>query len=387
MQVLRLSGAALLAFFLIAAIVVAGNAVVGFFAEGWGPDWHLDESAWAWLSEGPAESAAPVAHEWADIGARTIWLWVAAAIAPFGYYLIVWRLYGKDPRRGAIVPLYHPPAGVSPAGARYIMGMGYDSKTIASEIVGLAVRGYLRIVRQDRSDYIMKRAGGSTAELTAAQKYLASVLFRGATSIRVGTEEGVRLRLATEMFQKHLEDEFEGPVFTRNIWAVCFGILVSGGALLAVSFTHEGAPADPAGFVAAGFFAALVTLNAIYFPLMKAPTELGRRLMDEIEGFRMFVAAAEHERTRIAGRPQLTPALFAANLPYAMALDLELDWAKGFAGAVGAAIPSPTDFDWYGQTAAYAHDDGFAGMLRSLGAAVAATLVDENDESAIGPGG
>ncbi len=55
--------------------------------------------------------------------------------------------------------------------------------------------------------------------------------------------------------------------------------------------------------------------------------------------------------------------------------------------AAAAGSSPPTDFDWYGQTQAFAHNDGFAGMLRSLGAAVAAALVDEGEyDDIVGPG-
>ncbi len=379
---------ALLSVFGITAIVLAGNSVVGFFAREWHPKWNIGTSIWRWIREQPAESVVPVVpRDWSDMAPATIGIWIAAAAIPLVYYLLVWLAIGKDPRPGTIVPLFRPPQGVSPAGARYIVGMGYDSKTISAEIVGLAVRGYIRIVRQDATDYMLKRIGGSSDGLTAAEKYLTSVLFRGASSVRISPSDGVRLRIATEMFEKHLDKEFEGPVFKRNIWTVSTGILVSGVALVAVSYTHSGGPGDPVSYVMAGLLLALAVLNAAFFPLMKAPTALGREIMDGIAGYKMFIEAAEHERARIADRPALTPALFAANLPYAMALDLELDWAESFARSVGAAIPSPTDFDWYGQTAAFTHDDGFAGMLRSLGAAVAAALVDEDEyDDTVGPG-
>ncbi len=388
MRVFRLSGAALLSVFGIAAIVVAGNSVVGFFTREWHPKWDIGPSFLKWFLEQPAESVAPVVlRDWSDMAPVTIGIWVAAAATPLVYYLLVGLAVGKDPRPGTVIPLFTPPAGVSPAGARYIVGMGYDSKTISAEIVGLAVRGFIRIVRQDATDYMLKRIGGSSDGLTEAEKYLTSVLFRGSSSVRVSPSNGVRLRIATEMFEKHLDKEFEGPVFTRNIWAVSLGIMISGVALVAVSYTHSGAADDPVSYVMGGLLVALALLNAVFFPLMKAPTALGREIMDRIAGFRMFIEAAEHERARVADRPALTPALFAANLPYAMALALVLDGAESFAGAGGAAIPSPADFDWYGQTSAFAHNDGFTGMLRSLGAAVAAALVDEDEfDDIVGPG-
>ena len=66
----------------------------------------------------------------------------------FIYYLIVWFKVGKDPKRGTIIPRFHPPRGLSPAAVRFVMEMGYDPKTLAVALVDMAVKGALRI-RQD----------------------------------------------------------------------------------------------------------------------------------------------------------------------------------------------------------------------------------------------
>jgi hypothetical protein len=68
------------------------------------------------------------------------------------YYLIIWWRVGKDPDKGLIIPLYEPPANMSPAAVRFVTEMGYDSKIFTSTIVSLAVKGYLKI-EEDGSDY------------------------------------------------------------------------------------------------------------------------------------------------------------------------------------------------------------------------------------------
>ncbi len=70
--------------------------------------------------------------------------------------------------------------------------------------------------------------------------------------------------------------------------------------------------------------------NAIFGMLMKAPTKAGRKLLDEIEGFRMFLRATERERLEFLHPPEKTPELFEQYLPYAVALDVENKWADQF---------------------------------------------------------
>lgn len=76
--------------------------------------------------------------------------------------------------------------------------------------------------------------------------------------------------------------------------------------------------------------AMLVVINLIFFEIMKAPTVLGRKLMDHIEGFRHYLTVAEKDRLNFHNPPELTPARFEAYLPYAIALDVENEWGEQF---------------------------------------------------------
>jgi len=85
-------------------------------------------------------------------------------------------------------------------------------------------------------------------------------------------------------------------------------------------------------------------LHALFLHLMKAPTYAGRRLMDQVEGFKMFLGAVDGDRLNRAVPPEQTPAVFEKFLPYALALDVEQDWAEKFSGILagaGTAAGSP----------------------------------------------
>lgn len=74
----------------------------------------------------------------------------------------------------------------------------------------------------------------------------------------------------------------------------------------------------------------ILVVNAIFGTLMKARTPAGRKLLDEIEGFRMFLSATEKERLEFLHPPDRTPELFEQYLPYAVALNVENRWADQF---------------------------------------------------------
>src|SRR5437899_1388586 len=89
------------------------------------------------------------------------------------------------------------------------------------------------------------------------------------------------------------------------------------------------------------FLIATGLLHGVFVHLMKAPTFAGRRLMDQVEGFKMFLGSVDGDRLNRANPPQQTPQVFERFLPYALALDVEQDWANKFSGILSAAGTAP----------------------------------------------
>ena len=76
---------------------------------------------------------------------------------------------------------------------------------------------------------------------------------------------------------------------------------------------------------------------AVFYHLLKAPTLLGAKVRDQIDGFRMFLNTAEKNRLEVLNPPQVTPEVFEKFLPYAIALDAENEWSKKFEAEAAAA--------------------------------------------------
>jgi uncharacterized membrane protein len=77
----------------------------------------------------------------------------------------------------------------------------------------------------------------------------------------------------------------------------------------------------------------LVGLNFLFYHLLKQPTLAGRKLMDQIEGFKMYLTTAEGAELAQAV-PAKTPELYERLLPYAIALEVENAWAEQFSGVL-----------------------------------------------------
>ncbi|WP_316861442.1 DUF2207 family protein [uncultured Cohaesibacter sp.] len=97
----------------------------------------------------------------------------------------------------------------------------------------------------------------------------------------------------------------------------------------------------------------LMVLGLAFFSdWMKAPTKLGREMLDEIEGLKMFMtvtAAQNAQQAEAAGMPELTPKLYEDLLPYAIALGVERKWSRIFEEKVFSQLPPDQQYHphWY----------------------------------------
>jgi hypothetical protein len=83
--------------------------------------------------------------------------------------------------------------------------------------------------------------------------------------------------------------------------------------------------------------ATLLMVNILFYFLMGAPTQIGRRRMDEIEGLRTYLKVAEADRLNMTGVPEMSPQHYETLLPYAIALGVEKPWSKSFQKWLAAA--------------------------------------------------
>lgn len=72
--------------------------------------------------------------------------------------------------------------------------------------------------------------------------------------------------------------------------------------------------------------AVLTAVSLLFLYLMKAPTKQGRKLLDEIQGFRHFLSMVERLPMDLPNAPAKKAGLYEAYLPYALALEVEQQW-------------------------------------------------------------
>jgi hypothetical protein len=319
------------------------------------------------------------------------------------YYLAAWHKVGRDPEKGTIIPKYAPPKGISPAAARYLMRTTFDDKAFTAAIMSLAVKGHIRIVEDGDGGFSLYRQEFGGDPLSRGEKAVFRKMFGdGRGKLVLERDNHATLQSAHKALRSTLRTDFEQTYFLRNTWffvpglaitaitivaaaglatqlgtvlvvgalgaVLCLiGYIVWRGALAALrreltSIRSLMGVAMPAAFLVAFFsFApsglfdffdasvpvaavpllAIIVLNFVFYHLLKAPTRLGRRVMDKIEGFELYLSVAEKDRMNLLNPPEHTPELFEKFLPYALALGVEQAWSEGFADVLSAASRDP----------------------------------------------
>jgi uncharacterized membrane protein YgcG len=151
----------------------------------------------------------------------------------------------------------------------------------------------------------------------------------------------------------------------------------------------------PFPFALVGGFA---TLNGLFFYLLRAPTDLGREVMDKLEGLHLYLDTAESARLNM-NAPEITSERFEALLPYAVALDVEKPWAEAFEAALKRAYPTaenPSAFyrpswtnsrSWSGGSIGSAVSSSVAATTSAFSSSVPASSSGSSGFSSSGGGG
>ncbi len=316
-----------------------------------------------------------------------------------GFFLFVmWVLIGKDPPRGIVIPLYEPPEGFDPASARFLSQNGkFDDRSFAAAVLHLAVDGFLKIIKPGEKTFSLVRTEKSLDSAPPAEAAMAKALFGSKQSLTLSQTNHQEIGAGKNALKNGIEKPLLGEYFiwNRGIWVIGILIMASG---LALAATQSAEPAG-AGFmliwllfwsvgtgallrsvvttwatgnrvaafgtaifsipfvggwflglffltqvaspvlVALGILAA--TCAALFFYIMRAPTHEGRKVIDAIEGLKLYLSVGEQDRLNLENPPGETPAQFERFLPYALALGVEQAWSERFASQLEAAQWEP----------------------------------------------
>ena len=252
-----------------------------------------------------------------------------------------WYQKGRDPKvRESVAVMYEPPKfdnkPLTPAEVGTLVDEKLDPRDITSTIVGLAVKGYIKIEEVkheglilDKTDYYLRKVKGPDADVSPFERELMErVLPGGSSGIRVSDLKNkfyvhlpeLKKALYGELMRKRY---FLGsPEKVRNSY-IAAGVVVIIFAVLAFIFLIPNAGVK--SFVA-GILTGIPVLAFAKF--MPAKTRAGASAYMDILGFEEFMKRAEKDRLERMADANL----FSKFLPYAIALDVADNWAKAFEG-------------------------------------------------------
>lgn len=310
------------------------------------------------------------------------------------YYLFSWNKVGIDPPKGIIVPLFEAPAGYSPAAVRFINNMGFDKKAFTATVINLAVKGYVKIEDQKGKNFSITKVNSDTTNLSESEANTFNAIFKsGLNILRFEQENHAHISSSINELKYKLQAEIGGNYFDTNsnylwlgviislatiaamvfinrtpevlffsvwiaIWSMgCLALLkqaissiVQGNFWSSIGFTLFSLPFLGAwvlvvvifgasfSLIMVVFLVAFLFLNVLFVHLIKAPTVMGRQVMDKIEGFKMYLKTAEQHRMELIKTTKENIELFEKYLPYAIALDCETEWTRKFNSTLQQAI-------------------------------------------------
>ncbi len=264
-------------------------------------------------------------------------------IFSFLYMASRWYRKGRDPRvRESVTVMYEPPKfdnkPLTPAEVGTLIDEKLDPRDITSTIVGLAVKGYIKIEETkreglvfDKTDYDLIKAKDPDTNLSPFEIELMKSLFSD-------SPRGVRLLVSSlkNRFYTHLptlKNSLYGelirkkyflssPEKVRNSY-IAAGIFILVFACFAFAFLAS-------GFEGKGIIAGILTGIPVlaFAKFMPAKTRAGASAYMDILGFQEFMNRAEKDRLERMG----DKSLFSKFLPYAIALDVADNWANAFEG-------------------------------------------------------
>jgi uncharacterized membrane protein YgcG len=308
-----------------------------------------------------------------------------ATVFAIAYNAFAWNRVGRDPPKGTIIPLFHPPKSISAPLVHYILRWGFQNSgwvALTSAIFDLGVQGLVTIDNTDGNLRITRTDKQPEQALPKGEQVLFDYLDSGGTTV-IDKSNGAEWATKRGEFISAITKENGGRWFKTNIgysilgfllaaillftmlamewldvlwligaiaagvivgvvlgiisrgfsgfkfrnffgfvWLALFGVNMLGG--LAVG-------AGNASINTAAIAAFSIAITTVVFALlMRAPTPEGRKIMDQIEGLKLYIETAEKDRMNMAGEPPMTVERFERLLPYAIALGVEKPWSDHF---------------------------------------------------------
>ncbi len=304
--------------------------------------------------------------------------------------LIRWR-QRKFTHAGVIIPLFEPPTNISPSVANYLYFKGnqklLQKNGLTAALLDLAVKGYLKIKESSHIFSFTKTSSSNqNYQKYTEEEILANGLFSEGETFNFGrissnSPFAKQLRTTYTLYLESLYHQCVG-FLQKNYKSVIFGFVI---AFIGIKIISSSSMINHIMLYIIALFLPLsilffrqyfillilgtiiyifisysaekiININDIWkqdfllfdfniimtiilgslllivamtnLSLLKTYTIAGRKRVDEIEGFKLFLSVTETDRYKMLQAPEVTTEIFEKYLPFAVALGVETAWAK-----------------------------------------------------------
>lgn len=257
----------------------------------------------------------------------------------FIFMFFKWYKYGRDPKgRGTIIPQYEAPDNLSPAEISVILDNKFEKKGISSEIINLAVNGYLKIQRIEKKTFIIKSVDYNLIKLKE-QDGLKNDFEKKIMEALFGRQEEIKLSDLKNKFYKELrvinneiyDSVVDKGYFVKNpnkVRAMYISLAITA-LFMIYLFVNLFSFLGVIGIVSIVLSCIIVIIFGWFMPKR---TKKGAIARENILGLKQYLSVAEKDRIKFHNAPEKNPEQFEKFLPFAMVLGVEKEWAKQFEG-------------------------------------------------------
>ena len=388
----------------------------------------------------------PFIPDWLHPQKMKQWL-IFVGLLFIGLLIYQWYKRGKDYQSPVVVPRFEPPNNLSPAGVGYIFNGGYKKSFIAASLVNLAVNQYVKIAQIkkkgffSKEEYTISKRKEDTNDLVLEESTLLnSLLPHQGNTVHLDGEYDANIAQAVKSFQNsldtkylkminegnhkkisflffavlglfflslsfwvdhyyHLSGEIIGSVFTFAVYTVLFIIVLVVGyrksrwiwlivaivtGLVILLWSPIDGTLNAYNILILFFIILMVALSFFSFAIRRPSKEV-LQLQSEIEGFKMYLGAAENHLIQFNNPPSLTPELFEKYLPYALVLGVDEIWGKNFDKLIQNGTIKYEN-QWYSGTSSFSYN--FANsMSHSLTSSITSSSTQPSSSSSGSSGG
>ena len=271
------------------------------------------------------------------------------SLALLFYYGFTWLRFGIDPPKPTVYPQYEVPENMTPASVGMLDKLRYHGDLITGTILNLAVKGYLKI-EEDNQDYvfglfkskkfIIHKLKEDSGKLNNEEHMLFSKLFLGTSTLTLDGKYDSKVLSAVTAFRSSLKKQHHGLIyqgFNFKFWILPL-LTIFAYIFLFTFLSSQYFEGENDALVLVLFLVFNIAFFLIYQFLIRKPAVEKLRLKSLIDGFKMYMSAAEEKQIAHFNPPDLTPEIFEKLLPYAVVLDTEDVWGEKFQNLIDKSI-------------------------------------------------